>query len=34
VVTWNFLDRELQPGGTYPILRLKSPVRLPSITIP
>jgi hypothetical protein len=34
VVTWNLLDRELQPGGRYPILRLRDSPRLPAITVP
>lgn len=34
VVTWNLLDRELQPGATYPILRLHGSTRVPATTIP
>jgi hypothetical protein len=34
VVTWNLLDRELQAGGLYPILRLQDSLRLPSTMIP
>ena len=33
VVTWNLLDRELQPGTSYPILRVASPPRVPAVTI-
>jgi hypothetical protein len=33
VVTWNMLDRELQPGTVYPILRVTSPPRLAATTI-
>jgi hypothetical protein len=33
VVTWNLLDRELQPGTTYPILRLRSRPRTPAVTV-
>jgi hypothetical protein len=25
LVTWNYFDRELQPGGTYPVLKLLQP---------
>jgi zinc carboxypeptidase len=34
VVTWNLLDRELQAGATYPILRIRSPVRVPAVAVP
>jgi hypothetical protein len=34
VVTWNLLDREIQPGTTYPILRLRSRPPIPVITVP
>jgi murein tripeptide amidase MpaA len=34
VVTWNFLDRELQPGRLYPILRLRTPWRGPLLGVP
>jgi hypothetical protein len=34
VVTWNLLDREIAPGTTYPILRLRSRPRLPAVTLP
>ena len=34
VVTWNLLDRELQPGARYPILRLRSSPRVPATTVP
>ena len=33
VVTWNLLDREIAPGATYPILRLRSRLRLPAVTL-
>jgi zinc carboxypeptidase len=33
VVTWNLLDRELQPGTTYPILRLRSRPSIPAVTL-
>jgi hypothetical protein len=34
VVTWNLLDRELQPEATYPILRLDGSSRGPATTVP
>ncbi len=34
VVTWNLLDREIQPGNTYPILRLRSRPLIPAVTVP
>jgi len=34
VVTWNFLDREIQPGTAYPILRLRSRPLIPAVTLP
>jgi hypothetical protein len=34
VVTWNLLDRELQPGARYPILRLHGSPRAPATTVP
>jgi hypothetical protein len=34
VVTWNVLDRELEKGKPYPILRLLRPWRTPALTIP
>ena len=34
VVTWNLLDRELQPGAAYPILRLHGSPRIPATTVP
>jgi hypothetical protein len=34
VVTWNFLDRELQPGARYPILRLRDSPRVPATAVP
>jgi hypothetical protein len=34
VVTWNFLDRELQPDAPYPILRALSAPGLPAVAVP
>jgi hypothetical protein len=34
VVAWNLLDRELQPGSTYPILRLPGSLKVPANTLP
>jgi hypothetical protein len=34
VVTWNLLDRELQPDSTYPILRLAGSLRVSTILVP
>lgn len=34
VVTWNLLDRELQSGVNYPILRLRSVPRVPAVAVP
>ncbi|HEY5940963.1 MAG TPA: hypothetical protein VIT87_09085, partial [Gemmatimonadales bacterium] len=34
VVTWNLLDREIGPGTSYPILRLRSRPLLPAVTLP
>jgi len=34
VVTWNFLDRELQPGAAYPILRVIRVPTAPSVLVP
>jgi hypothetical protein len=34
VVTWNFLDRELQPGAPYPILRAISAPGLRAVAVP
>jgi len=33
VVTWNLLDREIQPGTAHPILRLRSRPLIPAVTI-
>jgi hypothetical protein len=33
VVTWNLLDREIQPGTTYPILRLRARPLTPAVTL-
>lgn len=34
VVTWNLLDRELQVGSPYPIVRTRSSSRLPAVAVP
>jgi hypothetical protein len=34
VVTWNLLDRELQAGAIYPILRAGGSIRVPATVIP
>ena len=34
VVTWNLLDRELQPGARYPILRVRDSPRVPATAVP
>ena len=34
VVTWNLLDRELQPGQPYPFLRVRQPLSGPSVLVP
>ena len=34
VVTWNLLDRELQAGATYPILRVQGSLLPPASTVP
>jgi len=34
VVTWNFLDREIEPGTAYPILRVRSRPLIPAVTLP
>jgi hypothetical protein len=34
VVTWNFLDRELQPHTGYPIIRVKAVARMPAVALP
>ena len=34
VVTWNLLDRELQPGARYPILRLRDSPPVPATAVP
>ena len=34
IVTWNLLDRELQPGAAYPIHRLRPSWRGPSLAVP
>jgi hypothetical protein len=34
VVTWNLLDREIQPGATYPILRVRSRPAIPAVSVP
>ncbi|MGZ8391305.1 MAG: M14 family metallopeptidase [Gemmatimonadales bacterium] len=34
VVNWNLLDRDIRPGTSYPILRLRSRPLLPAVTLP
>jgi dipeptidyl-peptidase 4 len=34
VVTWNLLDRELQGGADYPLLRVRAPPRAPRVALP
>jgi Zinc carboxypeptidase len=34
VVTWNLLDRDIRPGTSYPILRLRARPLLPAVTLP
>jgi hypothetical protein len=34
VVTWNFLDRELQRGAAYPILRVRTIPPVPTVALP
>jgi len=34
IVTWNLLDRELQPKAGYPLLRLRIAPRVPAIAVP
>jgi hypothetical protein len=34
VVTWNLLDRELQPRTAYPILRVQRPTGAPAVAVP
>ena len=34
VVTWNFLDREIEAGGPYPLLRLRSRPLVPAVAVP
>jgi hypothetical protein len=34
IVTWNLLDRDLQPGAVYPIHRLRASWRGPSLAVP
>jgi hypothetical protein len=34
VVTWNLVDRELQPGTAYPILRVQRPPGAPTVAVP
>jgi hypothetical protein len=34
LVTWNLMDRELRTGAAYPVLRLRTAPRLPSIMMP
>jgi zinc carboxypeptidase len=34
IVTWNLLDRELQVGSPYPIVRVRSRPRVPAVALP
>ncbi len=34
VVTWNLLDRELQPGSSFPILRQRTRPAVPTVAVP
>jgi len=34
VVTWNLVDRELQVGTPYPILRIRVPLAVPAVAVP
>jgi zinc carboxypeptidase len=34
VVTWNLLDRELQVGTAYPVLRIRSSLHAPAVAVP
>jgi hypothetical protein len=34
VVTWNFLDRELQAAGSYPIVRVRTALTVPAELVP
>jgi dipeptidyl-peptidase 4 len=34
LVTWNLLDRELQVHAPYPILRVRTPPRIPALAVP
>jgi hypothetical protein len=34
IVTWNLLDREIQPGAAYPILRLRTRPLVPVVALP
>lgn len=34
VVTWNLLDRELQPRALYPVLRVDQPPKAPTLAVP
>jgi dipeptidyl-peptidase 4 len=34
VVTWNLLDRELQPRTGYPVLRVQHPPGAPTVVVP
>jgi hypothetical protein len=33
-VAWNFLDRELQAGAPYPILRVRTAAAAPALAVP
>lgn len=34
MVTWNFMDRDLRPGGSYPFLRARRPLRTAAVLVP
>ena len=34
MVTWNLLDRELQAGLPYPVLRVRQPLAGPTVLVP
>jgi hypothetical protein len=34
IVTWNLVDRDLQSGTSYPILRIRSAPLVPTVAVP
>jgi hypothetical protein len=34
VVAWNYMDRDLRPGGTYPFRRTRDRVSAPAVLVP